>query len=484
MRRFLFASSLLLALASPGRGIAAPLGFAEAQREYETTFDAQTRQIMQVWLIVGGYTNVVPTEHFSTHTFKALQQFEVENGFAPTGRLDKAQVDRLVTIVDAKYALWGLRRVVFPGRAATVWVPFGLELDAKANGSGLHYKDRLGRLSLDFVSLPNGSMENVHRAMLAEKRAKGWDVHYEAMKDDWFVVSTTAPDGSDHYYRYHQDGDLVTGFALEWNNAAGNINGERIAVLNSAVLGASMKGAPFIDPPNLGVEASAPAAQPAAVPVTPAPPPQPKTSYSSGTGFFVTADGSFVTNAHVVADCSDIAVKADDGSVNKATRVATDTENDLALLKLAKVAARVAPIRVGGRLGEGVEAFGFPHSDLLSSSGNFTLGNITAMSGLRDDSRYLQMSAPVQAGNSGGPLLDSSGNLVGIVAAKLDAIKMAVADGDLPQNVNFAVKSAMLAAFLDANRVTYKVGAPAAVALPPADIADQARAMSGFVVCR
>ena len=404
----------------------------------------------------------MPTEHFNTRTFKGLQQFQVENGYAPTGRLDKTQIDRLITIIDAKFGTWGLRPVSFPGRDAKVWVPFGLGLETKANGSGLHYKDRQGRLSLDLVSLSNKSVVDVYNGVLGDKRRDGWDVHYAAFKNSegWFVLSTTAPDGSDHYYRYHQDGDAVTGFALEWNNAAGNINGERIAVLNSAVLGASMKGEPFIDPPNLNAEASAPAAQPAAVPVAPTPPPTPKTSYSSGTGFFVTADGSFVTNAHVVADCSDINVKVDDGSVGKAMRVATDTENDLALLKLAKVPARVAPIRVGGRLGEGVEAFGFPHSDLLSSSGNFTLGNITAMSGLRDDSRYLQMSAPVQAGNSGGPLLDSSGNLVGVVAAKLDAVKMAVADGDLPQNVNFAVKSAMLAAFLDANRVTYKVGGP------------------------
>ena len=143
----------------------------------------------------------------------------------------------------------------------------------------------------------------------------------------------------------------------------------------------------------------------------------------------------------------------------------------------------MAPLRLGTRLGEGVEAFGFPHSDTLATAGNFTLGNITALSGLGDDSRYLQISAPVQAGNSGGPLLDGSGNLVGVVSAKLDAVRMAMNSGDLPQNVNFAVKSAILASFLDANRVAYKVGT-AGKALEPADIADQARAMSGFVVCR
>ena len=74
-----------------------------------------------------------------------------------------------------------------------------------------------------------------------------------------------------------------------------------------------------------------------------------------------------------------------------------------------KAPKRVAALRIGTRLGEGVEAFGFPHSDLLSTSGNFTLGNVAALTGLHDDSRYLQVSVPVQAGNSGGPLLDGSG---------------------------------------------------------------------------
>ena len=112
----------------------------------------------------------------------------------------------------------------------------------------------------------------------------------------------------------------------------------------------------------------------------------------------------------------------------------------------------------------------------------------TALTGLHDDTRMLQISAPVQSGNSGGPLLDTSGNRakdqLGVVSSKLDAVRMASNSGDLPQNVNFAVKSAILASFLDANRVQYKVGVASGNPMSPADIADRARAMSGFVVCR
>ena len=96
----------------------------------------------------------------------------------------------------------------------------------------------------------------------------------------------------------------------------------------------------------------------------------------------------------------------------------------------------------------------------------------------------LAPAAAMPPGNSGGPLLDGWGNLVGVVSSKLNAIKGMVASNDLPQNVNFAIKATILATFLDANRVTYRVGIAGGSALAPADVADQARAMSGFVACR
>ena len=67
-----------------------------------------------------------------------------------------------------------------------------------------------------------------------------------------------------------------------------------------------------------------------------------------------------------------------------------------------------------------MEAFGYPLSQVLATSGNFTTGIVTALAGIGDDSRFYQISAPVQPGNSGGPLLDENGNLIGVVSSKLD----------------------------------------------------------------
>jgi S1-C subfamily serine protease len=154
----------------------------------------------------------------------------------------------------------------------------------------------------------------------------------------------------------------------------------------------------------------------------------------------------------------------------------------LALLSTQLTPARVAAPRTNIRLGENVAAFGYPHLDLLATSGNFTLGNVTALAGIGNDSRYFQVSAPVQAGNSGGPLVDQSGNLVGIVTAKLNALKLAQASGDLVQNVNFALKASVVASFLDNNGIKYIPGSASSV-LKPEELADLAKSMSVFILC-
>jgi Trypsin-like peptidase domain len=87
------------------------------------------------------------------------------------------------------------------------------------------------------------------------------------------------------------------------------------------------------------------------------------------------------------------------------------------------------------RTGDAIVALGYPLSGLLATGANVSVGNVSALAGLRDDSRYVQISAPIQPGNSGGPLLDASGHLAGIVTSKLNAIRALQVTGDIPQNV-------------------------------------------------
>ncbi|MBV8650073.1 MAG: trypsin-like peptidase domain-containing protein [Alphaproteobacteria bacterium] len=198
----------------------------------------------------------------------------------------------------------------------------------------------------------------------------------------------------------------------------------------------------------------------------------------------VTPSGHIVTNDHGVKGCREITVRSD-GERLPATVLAHDAQNDLALLKVTHSFTAIAKFRDGTpvRQGEAVVAVGFPLGSLLSTEATVTTGTVSALAGLRNDTRFLAFTAPVQAGNSGGPLLDASGHVTGIVSAKLDALRVAAATGDIPQNVNFALKKALIEDFLDANSVNYAT-APPGKESSPADIGAAAKRYTLFVECR
>lgn len=175
---------------------------------------------------------------------------------------------------------------------------------------------------------------------------------------------------------------------------------------------------------------------------------------SSGTGFVV-APGRALTNAHVIEDCRGVRVRTPGGGDLPARVLASDRERDLALVEVPPDAGPPLSFRrdTNLRRGEGVVTYGFPLAGLLSSGPTLTTGEISALAGLADNQRQFQISAPVQPGNSGGPLLDMGGNVVGVIVSKLNAQRIAQRTGDIPQNVNFAVKGIEALAFLRQHRV-------------------------------
>jgi S1-C subfamily serine protease len=172
---------------------------------------------------------------------------------------------------------------------------------------------------------------------------------------------------------------------------------------------------------------------------------------ASGTGFFVTDDGFLVTNNHVVKNAAQIYLVTDTGRLD-ATVVKTDVQHDLALLK-AEGNFESLPVVPSGTvpLGATVATVGYPDVQLQGQSPKLAKGEIAALAGAHDDPRYFQISVPLQPGNSGGALVDERGNVVGIVAAKLDANAALLTSGALPENVNYAVKSSYLLNFLDSD---------------------------------
>jgi len=165
--------------------------------------------------------------------------------------------------------------------------------------------------------------------------------------------------------------------------------------------------------------------------------------------------------------------------------IATDEASDLAIVRVVSPnISGFLNIRSGKglRLGEDILIAGYPLSDIISSDLNITRGTTSSLSGIGNDRRRIQISAPVQPGNSGGPILDMSGNVVGVVVSKLNALAVASLTGDIPQNINFGVSQGTLQSFLDANNVDYTM-AESGAARSAQDVAAMAQAATFHLVC-
>lgn len=198
----------------------------------------------------------------------------------------------------------------------------------------------------------------------------------------------------------------------------------------------------------------------------------------TGTGFFIN-EYNLLTNSHVVKSCKSIDLIRS-GYRSTATIVDQDVVNDLAILKANNKNTNALKLRSGKgiRIGDEIIVIGYPLGYLLGSSIKLTTGNVSALTGLINDTTNLQLTAPVQPGNSGGPLLDQSGNVVGVVVARLDKDL----SGRKAQNVNLAIKSYLAQMFLDTNSIEYQVS-ESLIKKEVADIADEAKNSIVQVVC-
>ena len=198
----------------------------------------------------------------------------------------------------------------------------------------------------------------------------------------------------------------------------------------------------------------------------------------SGSGVVV-GPHEVLTASHVVDGCTAINVLGRDAYV-----AANDEGNDLAVVHTKDQWATWAifsnePVHAG----DAVVAMGYPLSGFLADTANVSVGNVSAMAGPFNDSRLLQMTAPIQPGNSGGGLFDGNGGIIGIVQSKLDALKAIKNFGDIPQNVNFAIKAETARAFLDSKNVKYQMSPNLGKKLSAAEVGNIARPFTVRIKC-
>jgi S1-C subfamily serine protease len=177
--------------------------------------------------------------------------------------------------------------------------------------------------------------------------------------------------------------------------------------------------------------------------LTPREPPRVEDTTATGTGFAVTTDGMILTAGHVVEGADEIRVRLSDGTWHSAVIFAISQAYDLAILKVevddlvALHLASSAEVSIGQRL----FTMGYPAINVLGSEPKYSDGALSSKSGVLGNTSFLQVTIPIQPGNSGGPIVTEDGLVVGIVTSTAAVGHFFDATGSLPQNINWGIKA-------------------------------------------
>ncbi len=242
----------------------------------------------------------------------------------------------------------------------------------------------------------------------------------------------------------------------------GEVSDKLLQRLSTAVLAVSRKATPAT---------TAPASPPGVLTVR----------RTAGSGFVVSKSGFVITSHHLVADCKEIRVRSIASESEAVSLIASDSRNDLALLRLKSPSGATVSFRDGHgpRHGEGVVVTGLSLGDEGSSDFYLTTGVVNSLSGGRDDNGVLKISAPISAESGGAPVFDTTGHVIAILGEGVPAKSAS----DAPQRAGTALRATIARNFLDAHNVEYD-SAPAIDELKAAQIGDAAKEVVVLVECR
>jgi len=183
-------------------------------------------------------------------------------------------------------------------------------------------------------------------------------------------------------------------------------------------------------------------------------------SMGLGTCFAVSPNGHLITNDHVIRGANKIVARLADGTTHNANLIKTTSSTDLALLKINADTKNYLPIKSSRTVKKGDRVFtiGYPMATMLGVEAKYTEGVISATSGLNDEPLVYQITVPIQPGNSGGPLVNESGQVVGVITSTASSLEFFKQSGVMPQNINWAVKSDYLIPLLDSHSSGKKKG--------------------------
>ncbi|GLQ56689.1 serine protease [Devosia nitrariae] len=445
---------------------AAPLtaraDFADSQRWFNSMTE-EDRSLLQSQLMLLGHYQSLADSTFGNFTYRAIQSFQSSIGDSPTGVLTPRQKDALGGAANDVFRDLGFDIVEDTRGNMVLLLPLHLLPSVSETRRGTAYTSADGSIRLETIRKPfsEEGYESLYRSLSASGADRS--ITYQVLNADKFVVSGTRRGKVFYILINHTPGESA-GFSIEWDRTRNEV-GSMVATFMASYSYPLAFGAPE------GRSAGSPD------PVTP----QPEISQgSSGTGFFVADRGVLVTNHHVIDGCSVIDVIG----YGPARVVTSDEDVDLAVLQLRTPRTHsVAEIRAEPvQLGETVVALGFPLSSILNSSLNVGTGIVSSETGLMGENRWFTTNVGIQPGNSGGPILDDMGRVLGVAVAKIDDEALLASMGTTAPNIGFAIKGSVVAEYLSIFRL------PKPSPVPPKpfsarELADKGRNFTVQVIC-
>ncbi len=466
LKAVLAASVVFAAAAATSISVVAPAHAAtmsetsDLASAYNDNTDVEFRQGLQMRLAWTGDYDGRFDGRVGPQTLEAIRGFQARHGFAADGVMNERFLQSLVAASDLAVEAVGFEWVEDSNTGVRLGLPLGEVTSVGRTEVGSMWRSPDGRVEIETVRFNEEgySLPDIFEILSEESAAKF--VERADFVGDHFIL-TGREDGRDFYIRFDGEGEDLRGFSVSYAPELAKHFAPYIAV-------ASNSFEPFALPMDGGLVAglrpddsfslafSGP--EMAGVRAVPGETREQEASPGfdgSGTGFVVSSDGWLMTNAHVANACKTVLV----GEFGAASQVLVDEENDLALVKIdgADLGEPLAIVEGKPRLGEDILALGYPLRSILADSLNVTRGNISSLLGLMNDPNYIQISAAVQPGNSGGPVIDLAGRVVGVVTAKLNAVAVADLTGDIPQSINFAIRPDAATRFLKASDIDYRV---------------------------
>lgn len=425
----------LLASLAPTRAYA---NYDRSGQWFNRLSDWERRGIQTNLILTGFYAGFADGK-FGRNTYDALMAFERQYSILPNGVLSAFESARLVQLARQWRDAMQFREERDSRAGVILPVPRAL-VGAGRNGErGTIWEGNAGlKIETAAYAATDLSYDLLYAVMSEPKVSPG--LEYQVKNDTFFVIS--GEDSGWKYYRlFRNRGAVISGFTIAWLQQMTD-EGSRIAVYLAS---SARFFNPAVTPPPISQDRR----EDRNTPVISS---REERRQSSGSGFFVSATGLIMTNHHVVDGCTSITVPR----FGEAEVLRVDPERDLAAILVDQPPATQPTATFHGAspsLGSSVMVGGFPLAELFASDFTIAFGSVTGRRGVGGNDTQFSISAPVQPGNSGGPVINEHGRIVGITVGKLNDAKMIEVVGSTGANFGFAVDAAKASDFLRPFRI-------------------------------